>query len=82
MAQRRPIRETPIMSHSKAQIDEARRLAKQAEDQVTIQLQIIQRMKRAELSTAVAEEALRMMTKIVEQMHARLKSMTGTVSGD
>jgi outer membrane protein TolC len=65
------------MKHSKAEIEEACRLAKQAEAQVSSQLEMIERMKRSGLSTDVAEEALRTMRKIVDQMQARLRSMTG-----
>ena len=43
---------------------------------------MIERMKRSGLSTAVAEEALRMMRNIAEQMHARLKNMTGSAKAD
>jgi hypothetical protein len=65
------------MKHSKAEIEEAQRLAKQAEAQVASQMEMIERMTRSGLSTDVAEEALRTMRKIVDQMHARLRSMTG-----
>ena len=65
------------MKHSEAEIEEARRLAEQAEAQVSSQLEMIERMKRSGLSTDVAEEALRTMRKIVDQMQARLRSMTG-----
>jgi hypothetical protein len=70
------------MTNSPAQIEEARRLAGQADQQVVSQLEMIKRMQRSGISTAVAEEALRMMRKIAEQMHARLKSMNGPVKGD
>jgi hypothetical protein len=43
---------------------------------------MIERMQRSKIPTAVAEEVLRMMRKIAEQMRARIKSMTGSVSGD
>lgn len=64
------------MKHSKAKIEEARRLAQQAEAQVAAQLEMIERMKRSSLSTEVAEEALRTMRKIVNQMRTRLRSMS------
>ena len=70
------------MSRTKADIEEARRLAKQAEGQVASQLEMIERMKRSGLSTAIAEEALQTKRRIVDQMHARLKSMSGPVKGD
>jgi hypothetical protein len=43
---------------------------------------MIERMKRSGLSTDVAEEALRIMQNIAEEMHARFKSMTGSVKAD
>jgi hypothetical protein len=49
------------MKYAAAEIEEARRLVQQAEGQVTAQLEMIDRMKRSGLSTAVAEEPLRMM---------------------
>lgn len=70
------------MKHTSIEIEDARRLAEQAEAQVATQLEMIQRMERAGLSTAVAEEALRTMRKIVDQMRARLRSITGPVKGD
>jgi hypothetical protein len=70
------------MKHSKAELEDARRLAKQAEAQVSSQLEMIERMKRSGLSTDVAEEALRTMRKIVDQMQARLRSMTGPAKVD
>jgi hypothetical protein len=69
------------MKHSEAELEEARRLAKQAEAQVSSQLEMIERMKRSGISTDVAEEALRTMRKIVDQMRARLRSMTGKDDG-
>ena len=51
------------MTNSPAQLEEARRLAKQADDQVASQIEMIERMQRSGLSTAIAEEALRMMRK-------------------
>jgi hypothetical protein len=71
-----------VMKHPKPEIEEARRLAKQAEGQVASQLEMIERMKRSGLSTAIAEEALRTMRRISEQMDARLKSMSGPAKGD
>jgi len=65
------------MKYLQADIDEAQRLSKQAEQQVASQQEMIARMHRAGLSTDVAEEALRTIRKIVEQMHARLRTMTG-----
>jgi hypothetical protein len=64
------------MKYTQATIDEARRLAQQAEDQLATQLEVIEPMKRSGLSTAEAEEALRVMRNIADQLHARLKSMT------
>jgi hypothetical protein len=69
------------MKHFKAELEEARRLAEQAEAQVSSQLEMIERMKRSGISTDVAEEALRTMRKIVNQMQARLISMTGRDDG-
>jgi hypothetical protein len=69
------------MKPSKAELEEARRLAKQAKGQVAAQLEMIERMKRSGISTDVAEEALRTMRKIVDQMRARLRSMTGRDDG-
>lgn len=69
------------MKHSKAELEDARRLAKQAEAQVSSQLEMIERMKRSGISTDVAKEALRAMRKIVDQMRARLRSMTGRDDG-
>ena len=54
------------------QLEELRRLAQQADDQVNAQLEMIERMKRSGLSTAVAEEALRIMMQIRDQMRARV----------
>ena len=62
------------MSCSQPDFEQSRRLAEQAEDQVKVQLDMIERMKRSGLSTAVAEEALRMMQRIARQMQARLKT--------
>jgi hypothetical protein len=70
------------MKFTQATIDEARRLAQQAEEQAASQLEMIERMKRSGLSTDVAEEALRIMQNIAEEMHARFKSMTGSVKAD
>jgi 50S ribosomal subunit-associated GTPase HflX len=70
------------MSRSKADIEEARRLAKQAEGQVASQLEMIERMKRSSPSTAIAEEALQTMRRISEQMDASLKNMIGPAKGD
>jgi hypothetical protein len=66
------------MPHNKPEIKEAQRLAEQAEAQVTSQIDMIERMKRAGLSTGVAEEALRTMRKIVIQMGERLRTLTGS----
>lgn len=63
------------MKYTPATIEEARRLAQQAEVQVTAQLEMIERMKRSELSTAVAEEALRMMQKLHADLMKRLNGM-------
>jgi hypothetical protein len=52
------------MKYTAAEIEEARRLAQWARDQFTAQLEMIDRMKRSRLSTAVAEEALRMIRKL------------------
>jgi hypothetical protein len=49
------------MSRSQSAFEQSRRLAEQAEGQVKAQLEMIECMKRSGLSTAVAEEALRMM---------------------
>lgn len=65
------------MEFTVAQIEEARRLAQQAETQVTAQVEMIDRMKRSGLSTAVAEEALRMMRKLHADLLKRLKGMLG-----
>jgi hypothetical protein len=59
------------------QLEEFRRLAKQADDQVKtqlemIQLEMIERMKRSGLPTAVAEEALRTMMHLRDQIRARV----------
>jgi hypothetical protein len=72
----------PLMSRTEADIEGARLLAKQAEGQVASQLEMIERMRRSGLSTAVAEEALQTMIKLVGQMHARVRSMTGSAKGD
>jgi len=72
----------PLMSRTEADIEEARLLAKQAEGQVASQLEMIERMRGSGLSTAVAEEALQTMIKLVGQMHARVRSMTGSAKGD
>ena len=50
------------MSCSQSAFEQSRRLVEQGEDQVKAQLEMIERMKRSGLSTAVAEEALRMIT--------------------
>jgi hypothetical protein len=65
------------MEYTVAQIEEARRLAQQAQTQVTAQVEMIDRMKRSGLSTAVAEEALRMMRKLHADLLKRLKGMLG-----
>jgi hypothetical protein len=54
------------------QLEEFRRLAKQADDQVKTQLEMIERMKRSGLPTAVAEEALRTMIHLRDQLRARV----------
>ena len=63
------------MKYTAAEIKEARRLAQQAEGQVKAQQEMIDRMKRCGLSTAVAEEALRMMRKLHADLMTRLNGM-------
>ena len=46
------------MKYTVAEIEEARRLTQQAEAQTKAQVEMIDRMNRSGLSTAVAEEAL------------------------
>lgn len=69
------------MKYSDAEIEEARRLAEQAQAQVDTQAEVIARMQRSGLSTAITEEALRTMSRIRDQMRARLKSMTEASKG-
>ena len=69
------------MKYSDADIEEARRLAEQAQAQVDTQAEMIARMQRSGLSTAIAEEALRTMSRIRDQMRARLKSMMEASKG-
>ena len=54
------------------QLEELRRRANRADDQVKTQLEMIERMKRSGLSTAVAEEALRTMIHMRDQLRARV----------
>jgi hypothetical protein len=61
------------MKYTAAEIEEACRL----EGQVRAQIEMIARMKRSELSTAVAEEALRMMRKLHADLMTRLNGMLG-----
>ena len=63
------------MKYTAAEIKEARRLAQQAEGQVKAQQEMIDRLKRSGLSTAVAEEALRMMRKLHADLMTRLNGM-------
>ena len=65
------------MKYTAAETKEARRLAHQAEGQVTAQIEMIDRMHRSELSTAVAEEALRMMRTLHADLMTRLNGMLG-----
>jgi hypothetical protein len=63
------------MKYNAAEIEEARRLAQQAEGQIAAQIEMIDRMRRSGLSTAVAEEALRMMRKLHVDLMTRLSGM-------
>jgi len=65
------------LKYSQADLDDARRLADQPQAQVDTQAEMIARMKRSGLPTDIAEEALRTMTKIRDQLRARLETMTG-----
>ena len=65
------------MKYTAAEIEEARRLAQQAQGQVAAQIEMIDRMKRSGLSTAVAEVALRMTRKLHADLATRLRGMFG-----
>jgi hypothetical protein len=65
------------MKFTAAEIEEAGRLAQQAEGQIAARIEMIDRMKRSGLSTAVAEEALRMMRKVHADLMTRLNGMLG-----
>jgi hypothetical protein len=53
-----------------------RRLAKQADAQVSAQLEMIDGLMRAELPTDTADEALRAMRRTAMDLHGRLKVLT------
>ena len=53
-----------------------RRLAKQADAQVSLQLEIINGLMRSGLPTETAEEALRAMRRTAADVHGRLKVLT------
>jgi hypothetical protein len=53
-----------------------RRLAKQADAQISAQLEMIDGLMRAELPTDAADEALRAMRRTAMDLHGRLKVLT------
>ena len=55
---------------------ELRHLVRQAEEQVATQIQMIDRMERAGLSTADAQDVLQEMRRTVSDLHGRLKILT------
>ena len=52
-----------------------RRLVKQADAQISAQLEMIDGMMRAKLPTKEAEEALRAMRRTAADLHGRLKAL-------
>jgi hypothetical protein len=70
------------MGYSKADIEEARRRVDQAKGQVDLQAEMILRMRRSGLSTAVAEAALETMATNRDRMQARLREMRKGVAND
>jgi hypothetical protein len=53
-----------------------RRMAKQADAQISTQLQLIDSLMRARLPTKDADEALRAMRRVAADLHGRLKVLT------
>jgi hypothetical protein len=53
-----------------------RRLAKQADAQISAQLQLIDGLMRAQFPTKDAEEALRAMRRLAANLHGGLKVLT------
>lgn len=58
------------------EIEELRRLTRQADLQVTTQLLVIDRMGRIGMPTLAATEALQMLRRMTAELHARLKLLT------
>lgn len=58
------------------EIEELRRLTRQADVQVTTQLLVIDRMGRIGMPTLAATEALQMLRRMTAELHARLKLLT------
>lgn len=59
-------------------LQELRRLVKQADAQISTQLQLIDSLMRARLPTKDADEALRAMRRVAADLHGRLKVSTAT----
>jgi hypothetical protein len=59
-------------NHSQA----LRRMAKQADAQISTQLQLIDSLMRARVPTKDADEALRAMRRVAADLHGRLKVLT------
>ena len=53
-----------------------RRMAKQADAQISTQLQLIDSLMRAKLPTKEADEALRAIRRVAADLHGRLKVLT------
>ena len=70
------------MGYSKADIEAARRRVDQAKTQVDLQVELILRMRRSGLSTAVAEAALETMAKNRDRVQARLREMRKCIAND
>ena len=58
------------------QLQALRRLAKQADAQISLQLEMIDGLMRANLPTDAAEEALRAMRRTAADLQGRLKVLT------
>ncbi len=62
--------------NSSNDLAELRRLVKQADAQISAQLDMIERMKRSGSSTKEAEHALRALRRSATALHGRLKILT------